>query len=45
MSKFSRFFSNEKFPFGGGTIVGIIMSLIGTFLFLPLFMGVAKPAI
>lgn len=31
------------FPLAAGTIGGLIMSLIGTFLFLPLFMGVAKP--
>ncbi|MDR2057727.1 MAG: efflux RND transporter permease subunit [Dysgonamonadaceae bacterium] len=31
------------FPLAAGTIGGIIMSLVGTFLFLPLFMGVAKP--
>ena len=30
------------FPLAVGTIGGLIMSLIGTFLFLPLFMGVAK---
>ncbi|GHT49444.1 multidrug efflux pump protein [Bacteroidia bacterium] len=30
------------FPLAAGTIGGLILSLIGTFLFLPLFMGVAK---
>jgi Cation/multidrug efflux pump len=30
------------FPLAAGTIGGLIMSLIGTFLFLPLFMGVAR---
>jgi len=30
------------FPLAVGTIGGLIMSLIGTFFFLPLFMGVAK---
>ncbi|GHT73943.1 multidrug efflux pump protein [Bacteroidia bacterium] len=32
------------FPLAAGTIGGLILSLVGTFLFLPLFMGVAKPA-
>lgn len=30
------------FPLAAGTIGGLILSLVGTFLFLPLFMGVAK---
>jgi multidrug efflux pump subunit AcrB len=30
------------FPLAAGAIGGLIMSLAGTFLFLPLFMGVAK---
>jgi multidrug efflux pump subunit AcrB len=33
------------FPLAAGTIGGLIMSLIGTFFFLPLFMGVAKKRI
>ncbi len=31
------------FPLAAGTIGGLVMSLLGTFCFLPLFMGVAKP--
>ncbi|MDR1055042.1 MAG: efflux RND transporter permease subunit [Prevotellaceae bacterium] len=30
------------FPLAAGTIGGLILSLVGTFLFLPLFMGVAR---
>ena len=31
------------FPLAAGTIGGLIVSLLGTFLFLPLFLGVGKP--
>ena len=43
---FIPFMIGEKeafwFPLAAGTIGGLIMSLVGTFFFLPLFMGVAR---